>query len=65
MQRLGVRLSVCLSQHDAVALLGSLLWAQWAGNINQLLHGRRAWGECGQDTLSAYVLAEHRPIQTV
>ena len=24
------------------------LWARWTGDIDRLLHGRRAAGECGQ-----------------
>jgi len=47
-----------MSVHPAAAA-GLLLWARQAGNIDRLLHGRRAAGEWGSATLSACVVAEH------
>ena len=60
--------SVCMSDglshiwppHTAAA--GLLLWARRAGDINRLLHGRRA--NTGSAMLSAYEVAEHKLVSS-
>ena len=49
----GVRLSVCLFHLLQQRAVGLLLWTQWVGDINWLLHGRRCCNtahsiRCGQ-----------------
>ena len=54
-------MSVRLS-HAHAAAAGLLLCAQWEGDIDRLLQQRRA--NVGSATVSAYVVAEHRLVNT-
>jgi len=61
-----VRPSVPARAHSSItAAAGLLLWARQAGDIDRLLHGRRAPVNAGSATLSACVVAGHRLVIVV
>ena len=61
-----VRPSVPARAHSSItAAAGLQLWARQAGDIDRLLHGRRAPVNAGSATLSACVVAGHRLVIVV
>jgi len=56
----GIHLSVCPVQPPCTTAAGLVLWAQLAGNIDQLLQQWQA--NAGTATLSAYAVAECKKI---